>query len=123
MQILALELSHCNLFCPVTGQLISAPGVYQASPAQMGLWLGGLQEQEIRCAKLQGAWENYVRQHAAETGIYLHAFLQSIELPNYACFAITASGISSGHYSSAVWYVFDMDYVAPADAVAESAEP
>jgi hypothetical protein len=42
MQILALELSHFNFFCPVTGQRISAPGGYQASPAQVGLWLGGL---------------------------------------------------------------------------------
>ena len=61
MQILALEFSHCNLCCPVTGQPISAPGGYQASPAQVGLWLGGLLEQpEIRCAKLHAAWEGYV---------------------------------------------------------------
>ena len=122
MQILALELSHCNLSCPVTGQQISAPGVYQASPAQMGLWLGGLLEQpEIRCATLQAAWEGYVTEHAADTGIYLDAFLQSVELPNYVCFAITQSGIGSGFYSSTVWYVFNMNYVAPADGLTENA--
>ena len=116
MQILALELSHCSLFCPVTGQQISAHGAYQASPAQMGLWLGGLLEQpEISCAKLQAAWKVYATEHAADTGIYFDAFLQSVELPNYVCFAITQSGIRSSLYSSTVWYVFDMDYVAPAD--------
>ena len=122
MQILALELSHCNLCCPVTGQPISAPGGYQASPAQVGLWLGGLLEQpEIRCPKLHAAWESYVAEHAAETGIYLDAFLQSVELPNYVCFAITVSGIGSGPYSSTVWYVFDMDYVAPAEGLTDHA--
>jgi hypothetical protein len=105
MQIIALELSHCNLCCPVTGQPISAPGGYQVSPAQVGLWLGGLLEQpEIRCPKLHAAWESYVAEHAVETGIYLDAFLQSVELPNYVCFAITASGIGSDPYSSTVWY-------------------
>ena len=122
MQILALELSHFNFFCPVTGQRISGSETYQASPAQVGLWLGGLLEQpEIRCAKLHAAWEGYVAEHAAETGIYLDAFLQSVELPNYACFAITASAIGSGPYPSTVWYVFDMDYVAPAEGLTEHA--
>ena len=119
MQILALELSHFNFFCPVTGQRISGPEIYQASPAQMGLWLGGLLEQpEIRCPRLLAAWEGYVAEHAVETGIDLDAFLQSVELPNYACFAINHSGIGSCPYSSTVWDGFDMDYVAPADAVA-----
>ena len=49
MQILALELSHFNFFCPVTGQQISGSETYQASPAQVGLWLGGL----LECGKLR----------------------------------------------------------------------
>ena len=117
MQILALELSHVNVFCPVTGQRISGPESYKASPAQVGLWLGGLLEQpEIRCAVLQAAWERYAAQVPEDSYLEMGAFLQSVELPNFVCFAITQSGICGGPYSSTVWHVFDMDYVTPGDA-------
>lgn len=117
MEIIALELSHFNLFCPVTGQRISGPATYQASPAQVGLWLGGLIEQpEISCAELQAAWERYADGRGEDLGIDLDAFLLSIALPNYVCFAVTLPEISCDRESSTVWYVFNMDYVAPADA-------
>ena len=112
MVIIQLDLSHDHFFCPVTGQRITGPQTYEASPAQAGMWIGEIiDDPEITSPELEAKWKHYEAHVSEEDGIEIEAFLESVELPNHVCFEITTSGIACGPCSSTVWYVIDMDYI------------
>ena len=111
MEIIQLELSHDNFFCPVTGQRITGPESYEASPAQAGMWIGMLiTEPEIASPELEAQWKRYEDRLSEDDGVEIEAFLQSVELPSHICFEITTSGMACGPTSSTAWYVIDMDH-------------
>jgi hypothetical protein len=111
MHIIPLELGHGDLFCPVTGQRISGQQSYAPSPAQVGLWLGGLLERpEISCVRLREAWQHYTADLAQGSTLDMTAFFASVERPNHVCFAITRTGLGGGARAATVWYVIDMNY-------------
>ena len=118
MQIIQLELSHDHFFCPATGKRITGPNSYEASPAQVGMWISEIMESpEIADPALESQWNRYVEALAEDDFIEVEGFLQSLEMPNHVCFEITTSGMACGPCSSTVWYVIDMDY----DMACESA--
>jgi hypothetical protein len=110
MQIIQLELSHDNFFCPATGQRITGPQSYEASPAQVGMWIGEIiTEPEIASPELDAQWTRYEEQLSDDGGVDIENFLRSLNMPNHVCFEITTSGMACGPVSSSVWYVINMD--------------
>lgn len=127
MQIVHLRLPHSNFFCPVTGQQITGEGLYEPSPALMGVWHCELiDEPEIFDPLLEGEWEGYcagigsggdedveeaVEEDFDEDGeLDVEAFLSRIENENWVCFAITTTEFACGPVDSTMWFVMDMNY-------------
>ena len=116
MQIIQLELDHDNFFCPVNGQRITGSQSYEASPAQLGMWVDlVIDEPEINSPELEAKWQHYVEQLAEDDFTVMAEFFEAIDLPNHVCFEITTSGMACGPVSSTAWFVIDMDYCAPAN--------
>ena len=109
MQILDLNLSHNNFYCPVTGHRISGPQLYDSSPALVGMWLGDmLEEPEIKDTKLENSYDDYLKQIDKENGMWdIDEFLGGFENPDFVVFKITTDGV--GHYPT-VWFAINMDY-------------
>lgn len=114
MQIIKLDLSHHNFFCPVTGQRITSYNSYQPSPALAAMWHSEIVDMpEIYNAKLEKAWEKY-SEKVEQDNDYLEVadFIVSNSIDNLICFEFTTHGMACGPVSSTVWYVIDMDYEA-----------
>ena len=80
MQIIQLEVDHDNFFCPVTGQRITGSQSYEASPAQLGMWVDlVIDEPEINSPELDAKWQHYVEQLAEDDFIVMAEFLQTID--------------------------------------------
>lgn len=112
MQIIDLDLSHDNFYCPATGHHIVGPQHYEASPALVGMWhCEVLEEPEIQDAALETSYKEYLKQiEKEEEWPEMDEFLASFESPNFVAFKITTHGIACGPVSSTVWYVINMDY-------------
>jgi len=112
MQIIDLDLSHDNFYCPATGHHIVGPQHYEASPALVGMWhCEVLEEPEIHDAALETSYKEYLKQiEKEEEWPEMDEFLASFESPNFVAFKITTHGIACGPVSSTVWYVINMDY-------------
>ena len=112
MQLIQLDLSHDNFFCPVTGQRITGSEIYEPSPALAGVWHSeALDMPELYHSELESRWESYAGKILeADDFIDLADFLNSTTMGNLVCFEITTCGISCGPTASTLWYVIDMDY-------------
>ncbi len=129
MQIIELELSHTNFYCPVTGEAISKDNemVNEAAKSLKGYWVSEiLLEPFIKDNQLKKAWETLVADCEAaeekaenEDSELDEAFILDIDrivkffkdynTPTSVVFEITTSGLSHGPNSSTVWYVIEMD--------------
>lgn len=117
MQIIKLELSHFNFFCPVTGHQICGEdtGMDENAPSLMGYWVDEvLYEPGINNPTLKADWLLY------EAGLDMDApgfdifddfesFLKNYQASNWIVFKITTSGIACGPSSTTAWYVIDME--------------
>lgn len=115
MQLIDLNLSHDNFFCPATGHHIVGPEHYDPSPAMLGMWhCEVLDQPEIQDTALQKAWDTYFGKISENEDFYwdidLESFMESVERPNLACFKITTSGFACGPVHTTVWFVIDMDF-------------
>ena len=63
MQIIDLNLSHNNFYCPATGHHIVGPQHYEPSPALVGMWhCEVLEEPEIYDSDLETSYKKYLKQ-------------------------------------------------------------
>ena len=112
MQIIKLDLSHNNFFCPVSGQQIVSKNSYQPSPAMAAMWHSEIVDlPEIYNSELEQAWVKYVEKVETDDD-YLDVaeFIESNSIGSLVCFEITTHGMACGPISSTVWYVIDMDH-------------
>jgi len=119
MQIIEIELSHSNFYCPVTGEVISdedAPPMNENAKSLMGFWIDAVLEEPIINDKiLKSSWNRYVKKFEKESGedypdcADLRKFLADYKNPTWIVFEITSSGIGHGIHSDTVWYVIDME--------------
>ncbi len=126
MQIIHLELSHSNFYCPATGEVIvveSNSYMNEDAKSLMGYWFSEvLQEPRINDKSLKIDWDDFVRKIEEETDgdvpdyEDLEKFLQEYRNPTWVVFAITNSGIGHGFYSNTLWFVIDLDTKKPSKA-------
>lgn len=119
MQIVELELSHLNFYCPVTGEVIvdeDAPPMNENAKSLMGFWIDEvLHEPIIKNKVLQTRWNKFEKKIEKETeGDYpdyedLRKFLTDFKNPTWVVFEITNSGVGHGFDSNTVWFVIDME--------------
>lgn len=112
MQVLKIEPSHNNFFCPVTGEQITGDEFYEPSSAMVGMWHSDvLEDPALMNEQLQKLWEEYVAEiDKLDEFINMDDFFQKINIENFACFEITTYGIACGPTSTTVWYVINMDF-------------
>lgn len=119
MQIVELELSHFNFYCPVTGEVITdedAPPMNEDAKSLMGFWIDEvLHEPIIKDKLLETDWKKYVKKFEKESDgdlpdyEDLRKFLSTYKSPTWVVFEITTSGFGHGFHSSTVWYIIDME--------------
>ena len=119
MQIVELELSHLNFYCPATGEVITdedAPPMNENAQSLMGFWISEvLQEPIIKNKSLETGWKKYVKKIEEESGgdypddEDLRKFLTDFKEPTWVVFEITNSGVGHGFDSNTVWFVIDME--------------
>jgi len=119
MQIIKLELSHLNFYCPVTGETIcdeKALPMNENATSLMGFWISEVLHEPILNNKLlKTSWEKYVVAFEAENDgdvpdyEDLRRFFANFEGPTWIVFEITSSGFGHGFNSNTVWYVIDME--------------
>lgn len=111
MQIIDLDLSHWNFYCPVTGQKIFGDGEEPNFPPSLkGLWIGEIPDTpEIKDPTLQAAWDNFIENFDDESFLEpedINDFLKKYNAPKWVAFYI-CSGPSFINQSA--WYIIDMD--------------
>ena len=129
MQIIELELSHCNLYCPATGEVIcnEETGMNENARSLMGYWVYEVyREPFIKNDKLEDAWEKLVseceeaEERADEEDTELDEafdldtdrlvkFLKDYDAPNCIVYEITNCDFSCGPVVNTVWYVVNMN--------------
>ena len=109
MQIVELQLSHYNFYCPATGiQLFSQQGS-QLSPALRAVWVAEIAHQpDFFHAELEAPWNAWVSTHADEEDFSWDpaAFLGTVDEPNWVAFTIHTGG---GMIAETATVVIDMD--------------
>lgn len=108
MQIIELDLDHDNLFCPASGARITGPGLYNASPAQKGVFFYEFPEEaQIEDESLQKAWDKFTK----KTDDYgIEDFLDTVDEPNWVGLKVTTHGMACGPVSFTCLYVIDMNW-------------
>ena len=129
MQIIELELSHFNLYCPATGEVISTEetGINEDAKSLLGYWVDEVfMEPFIKDEKLKIAWETLVSEcEAAEEKAYeedaeldeaftldidrLVKFLKDYDAPTCVVFEISNSSLACGPVSNTAWHVVNME--------------
>ena len=118
MQIIELELSHYNFYCPATGELLcnEDDGVNEDAMSLMGYWCDLVFEEPcIKDETLKKDWkafeDKYADQNLGSSPDYksFESWLKAYNRGNWVVFVITNSGMSCGPSSSTVWWVIDMD--------------
>lgn len=122
MQIIELELSHSDLYCPATGEVIcnEEVGMNEEAKSLMGYWIDEVfMEPFIKNESLKAAWELLVEKTdaAAEAGeddegldtLRLVQFLTEYESGTWVVFQITNYGLACGPVPNTIWYVIDME--------------
>jgi hypothetical protein len=110
MQLIRLERDDWNFFCPATGEpVFKETGEPNASTVR-GFWCHEVPEEpELLSEELQPHWVAHVaNQDAAEEGVDVVAFLESIDQPCWVAFEITTCGFACGPVSSTTWTVLDL---------------
>jgi hypothetical protein len=116
MQIIELELTHFNFFCPATGErILSSEECNDDAKSLMGYWLDEfLFEPYIKDKDLLKAWQKEVKRLDkldASQSIWdeFESFLRNYNVHNWVVFKLTASGIACGPVSNTVWKVLNLD--------------
>jgi hypothetical protein len=119
MQLIQLELSHSNFFCPVTGEVIldeKDTPMNDNAKSLMGFWHTELlEEPSIKNNSLKRAWDKLCLDLEKETGgdvagyEDLEEFLKNYDSQTWVVFVITNSGVGHGFSSSTHYFVIDME--------------
>jgi hypothetical protein len=95
MQLVELNLSHYNFYCPVTGVKIFSEGEQHFSPAVLGLWVQEIaNEPEIKNSELEQAWLQWVAANEDNDDFCwdVAEFLDTLEQSNWVAFQIQTGG-------------------------------
>lgn len=109
MQILKLDLDHCNFYCPVTGQVIcdEKVGLHGKSPALKGIWINLKPDEPIYVSpELREPWEAYVSSLEEDDFIDAAEFLMTIDEPRWVAFEHSFNGV----LADTSWIVIDMNH-------------
>jgi len=112
MQIVNLDLSHFNFYCPVTGQLISNDELFEESPATVFSYIDEVQEFQKIVPDLEEIWKK-IEDEADEDDFpwdLFEKFAGKIKNDSIVCFQITTRGMACGPVSSTVRIGINMDY-------------
>ena len=100
MQIIELDLSHSNFFCPATGQRITGEVSHAPSPALAGMWHAEVPEEpELFHPELEALWNAYVAR-IAENGDEddspdIPESLSGVGIGSLVCFQITTTELTT----------------------------
>jgi hypothetical protein len=110
MQLIQLERSDGNFFCPATGRPVYGEDGEPNTPAFRGSWCDDLPEDPLHLTEdLSLLWEAYLEaQEAISAPVDLVAFLRSVDQPNWVTFEISISGMACGPVWSTTWTVLDL---------------
>ena len=111
MNYCSFELSHFNLFCPATGEVICGPeGLNEQAKSVRGFWVSEVMEEPIISdADLKQAWNAAVTEADDADSAVLEKFLRGYVAPNWCVFKVTTSGMACGPVSTTAWFVLDLD--------------
>ena len=120
MQIIELELSHYNFFCPVTGEYIIKEGepVNDEAVSLMGYWINEvIDEPFIKNAALKKGYDMFLLSEKEENKDFyfnyeeLEKFLSTLGAQNWVTYKITTKTMScnNGPIWETVYFVIDMD--------------
>ena len=110
MQIIELDLSHSNFFCPVTGIQLFSEDSQSSSPALMAVWVQEVaNEPDIYNSALEQKWEDWVAANEEEEDFCwdVSEFLATVNEPNWVAFQITIGGSMMPETAT---ILIDMDY-------------
>lgn len=129
MQIVKLELSHLDLYCPATGELICSEetGYNEEAKSLMGYWIDEVfTEPFIKNEALKAAWEKLVaeceeaQEKADEEGEELdeafdlsterlYQFLADYDAPTWVVFQIGLYDSASEMVTDNGWFVLELE--------------
>ena len=122
MQIIFLDLSHENFYCPVTGKLIHAdesnpePGDENVKSV-VAYWISeeAFEDPLIQNEELSAAWEAFCEKYADENDdMYpefedLELFLEEYDRPDWVVFKFSYTDNCYGESHYWIWWVIDMN--------------
>lgn len=118
MQIVKLELSHYNLFCPATGERILYPEHCNDDAKSLKAYWCDLffEEPFIKDEELKTKWNAFVKSFKETNGYdpdfaAYEKFLKEYDKPNWIVFKISDSGNTCAPTSSTAWHIIDMDTI------------
>ena len=111
MNYCSFNLSHFNLFCPATGQVICSPTeMNEKAKSLRGFWISEvLDEPVIPDPKLKKVWAKLVRGVDLVDRTSLEKLLREYPEPNWCTFEVSTSGMACGPVSTTAWFVLDLD--------------
>ena len=112
MQIIKLQLSHYNLFCPATGeQILFEDDCNEDAKSLQGYWCDlFFEEPVIKNKKLATAWKKFQQKNKSKYQSdfqMLEDFFLDYPEPNWIVFKIADNNPSS----STAWHILDMNTV------------
>lgn len=112
MQIVDLELSHDNFFCPVTGQaILRGEQEYNPSPATVFCYVDEVSDFEHITDEGMAIFDNLeIDEDEDYADDIFKKFAEAYSDKNIVCFVITTSGIACGPASSTVRIGIQMNY-------------
>jgi len=120
MQIIEIELTNLNFYCPVTGEhiLLEEEPVNEDASTLMAYWVDmAFEEPFFKNEELKEKWDLFCPKFVAENDGYdpefedLENFLKEINWPNWVCFKLNHSGMACGPVSNTVWKVLNLNVI------------
>ena len=117
MQIVTLELSHFNFYCPATGEpiLIEDEPVNKDAKSLQAYWVDEIMEEPFfKNKEFEKDWNKFAKKCTKDKGFKpdfddLRRFLTEYNQPSWVVFELTTSGMACGPVSTTVWKVINMD--------------
>jgi len=112
MQMVTLDLTHPNFYCPVTGQLITEDGVFEASPATVFIYLEDEDDFHMITPELEKIFKAIEKEAAQDESADhpVNTFFETFENDSIVCFQITIGGLDYGPLTWTRWIGINMNY-------------
>ena len=110
MQVIRLERSDWQFFCPVTGEAVFQESGEPNAKSVRGVWVDAdTSEALFITPQLEPAWEQHKKEREAiDEWPDLLEFLKSVDQSGWVAFEITTCGIACGPICTTTWTVLDL---------------